>query len=218
MQNNDLDLVIRRIVSNSNCLRLCLVSKPLNFYTTGVIGTLTFLIEKVISEFELSRQLVKKQRLDELLQDDLVNLSREGWGHSISPRPPPNYIIAYFFEDFRIETFKSVQDRIFFYPLIADYSIAPEFEVISRIDALDRYLQQSGIQNPYIVLIFPERMNGYVPEFHVFYERLLVRLTSLPFPSLVVSNVPNPKSSLFGYPYSVIFKNMGVKEISFFMV
>ena len=220
MINNDIDKIVRKVVTNVGCLRLCLLSESSNFHGKETSGTLAFLIEKMIAEFEFGRQMIENKLKNEMLHDSLLDLSEETWRGRIKPRPLPNYVFLYFFEDLHIDTFRQVENHVFFYPLFEDYSSKPEKEAITRLAKLKKHLKYSGIRNPYLILLFPERMKGYIPEFHVFYERILLRLLSIPYPSLVVSKLSAPlgSSSLLGFPYSVIFKNMGVEEISFFMI
>lgn len=219
MVSPDLSQLTQKLIGNFGCLRLCMVSNSPYFHGRETTGLITFIIEKSLSEFERAERLIQKKRIQQLVRDDPLGLSSEGWYMPSSESSATNYVLVYFFEDFALEAFSPIKDNVYFYPLLENYSSNPHEEIIDRIEQFADYIFKSEIKSPYVVLLFPERMQPYIPDFHVFYERLLLRLKRLPFPSLILSKFPKSANRSFspqlGFPYSVIFKNLGIDEISF---
>ena len=208
-KNPDLTSIVNKILENRTCMRLTIVTSKK--HATDVDGVISFLLEKACETLKQTQKLMDESYREQR-QDPIIL----GIHPLVYKNIEYNFIILYFFNMINVEKLTSIKDYLYFYPLIENLKQLPEVGVLDRLIDLPKLLTDSKIPNPYLVMLFPESMHVYIPDFHVFLEKIILRLQISKLPSVVISKF-NKEQILYGLtqnvPFSVIFQNLRVPEL-----
>ncbi len=212
---NKFDNLIAQILNNKQTLRVAITTNTNEMSKRKVNATVSYIVERVAHH---------QQRI----KDSHARLYAEGIQSYIQLRSAFNafdwpfssdglsvkayeFVFLYMMEYIDPRMLEEIKNVVHFFPLFQKIEPSLAQSVLNRLKSIEPNLISSGIENPYLVLLFPESHASYFSNFLEFLETMLVLVTKQNLPFLIFSYAPNiPDISQF--PYFSVYNNFDIPQ------